>query len=466
MLIQVRQLMSLKFLLLSCAIILTMCVTNIVNPLRDTLIVKIGHSGGVQVVAIIRLLTGIPSALFIIWLINKWKERYLPARLQTNVAIFFISFFFIFALIFPYSSSFQASIETISAWQNSSSRIWHWSIAMFGNWFFVVFYVFGGCWTLANFSIIFWHITCITTSKEETVNFFILLPLIGTIGGILAGILSNYLKPDNTKEYDKWISGQLFVVCCSIIFLIVIYRLLLGEKRKNNIISNKKEKRQSIIKIIKSIYKNKLAFSILKLTFCYYLISALIELIWKEKLKQIYLEPSDYIRMTSIITILANISFVLISIFSLYLLKHRSWIATATITPILMVTTGLIFLIGTYIMNNFENFVTFIIFYFGTASVIFSLASKNSAFNTSKNLAYKKLLKKDQMLMRIAIESLGSRGGEFLASFIIVLCTNFIFPGMEITEPSIIWLLFIVVGLCFIIWIKSIKTINSTLQRK
>ena len=461
MIMKLKRTAFLKFVLLASAILLTTFITDVINPMRDTLIVKVASSGGAQVIAITRLLTGLPSALFVMQVINKWKRKYSIIKIQTNVSIFFFICFFSFAVLFPYSLHLQPSIETVICWQASSSKIWYWFIAMVANWFFVVFYVIGSVWTLINLSIIFWHVACVVTTKKESINFFAPLSLIGAVGGVLAGILSNSLRPDNSIGYNRWVSYQLFVVCSAIIILVVIYRFLIS---KENIVGDVNENKLSTVDSIVSIYKNKLAFNILSITLCYYMTAALIELIWKERFRQIYLDPTDYIVVNSTVTIFTSIFFVLFSIVSFYTIKFKPWIVTAVITPVLMIFTGLIFLVGSTYTSHFALDLQKILFCFGSASVIFGVASKHSTFNTSKNFAYKCLPIEEQISTRITIESLGSRGGELLASLIPVLLTNFLFPSSLMTESNIVSIASVLVALYFIIWMVSLTNIKNRIK--
>ena len=149
-------------------------------------------------------------------------------------------------------------------------------------------------------------------------------------------------------------------------------------------------------------------------------------------------------------------------------LKKFKWQTTALITPILLGTFGLSFMIiseqvnvwGSNMVLNGKMLVSWAIM-IGTIAIWVTKGCKKSVFDTTKNLAYRILPPEDRLTARLATETCGSRMGEVIGNAVPAILTNIIFPGASVISKKVLpcMIIFTVTGL--IIWLFVISKIQK-----
>lgn len=450
-----------------------MFIGGIVAPMRDTLMVKVAICGGAGTTVILKLVAAPLASILLMAVFIKLTKKYSTAQVLTLVVLFFVGFFLLFGtILFPLRNHLQMSEATIKHWQAIFPHA-YWIIACIGNWLLSTFYIMASLWTIAALPLTFWHIANTYTTKDEAKKYFGYLNLLGPAGGLSAGYLSQYLnkKWNSTGSYEQCVMWQLVIAGIVGAFLILTCRLLFTKVIKDNapMASQMKSKeKMGVWNSIKYVITDKKAACVAILAASYYMVMNPVEAAWKDQIKIASSNASEFHAINSKALLWINLIIIVLSLVMTISLNTFKWQTTALITPVLLGTLGLSFMIiseqvnvwGSKTVLDGKALVKWAII-IGTIAVCVTKGCKKSAFDTTKNLAYRILAPEDRLRARLATETCGSRMGEVIGNAVPAILTNIIFPGTSVISKKVLpcMIIFTVTGL--LLWFFVINKIEK-----
>merc|ERR1711862_88002 len=223
----------------------------------------------------------------------------------------FITFFGIFAyVIYPSIEFIHPDISYIAGLQAEYPRF-HYSISIYGNWTYTIFYALSELWGSAMISLLFWQFANEITRTHEAKRFYALFGLLANIALIFSGQTVKYMSDirDNLPEgADAWGTSLIYMMTAVVFagFLVVYinywmetnvlsdpkyYDAAESSKKK----STKKKPKLSVTESFKYLLSSPYIGMIAILVLSYGMSINLIEFVWKKQIKLYYAgDPNAY----------------------------------------------------------------------------------------------------------------------------------------------------------------------------
>jgi AAA family ATP:ADP antiporter len=188
------------------------------------------------------------------------------------------------------------------------------------------------------------------------------------------------------------------------------------------------------------------------LVVCYNLVINLVEIVWKDQLRQLYPSTVEYSRYMNYVTSAVGIIATLTSLFMSQLIARFGWTRTALITPVSMVLTSAGFFAFMFFRHDLAEPVFIltgttplaIAVFFGAAQVCISKACKYSAFDSTKEMTFIPLEHECKLKGKAAIDGVGSRLGKSGGS-VIHQGLLMIFGSVSMSAPYVATILMLVI---------------------
>jgi AAA family ATP:ADP antiporter len=304
-------------------------------------------------------------------------------------------------------------------------------IAMCRNWSFTLFYVICELWGSIVLTVLFWGFANEITKITEARRFYSMMGVIASFAATIAGVIANFLS---NESWEQTLNVLMMAVITSGILAMFIFRWM-----NKNVLNGpdfkefheakriqKTKKRLSIRESFVYLSKSKYLICIAILVVSYNLVINLVEIVWKDQLRQLYSSALDYNRymnnMTSAVGIIATIT----SLFMSTMITHFGWTRTALVTPTIMLITSIGFFAFMLFKNDLAEPVYLltgttplaIAVFFGASQVCMSKACKYSVFDSTKEMAFIPLDYESKLKGKAAIDGVGSRLGKSGGSLI------------------------------------------------
>lgn len=440
----------------------------ILRNLKDTVVVTAKYSGA-EVLPFIKVWVLLPMAILLTYLFTKLSNRYSQERVFYIVISGFLIFYAAFTFIcYPmhdvlHPHQFSNYLETIlpSGFKGL--------IAMFRNWSFTIFYVMCELWGSMVLTVLFWGFANEVTKITEARRFYSMLGLIASISSVIAGLGANSLSVGHSWEYALNILVLTTIIsgCLTMATFWWMNKNVLNDPRFDDIHKTSKDLKEkqklSLRESFTYLSKSKYLLCIAAIVVSYNLVLNLVEIVWKDQLRQQYSSPLDYNfymnSMTAAVGIIASLTALFIS----QLISRFGWTRTALITPVSMLITS----------AGFFGFMLFrydlaepvfaltgttplaIAVFFGAAQVCMSKACKYSVFDSTKEMAFIPLGHECKLKGKSAIDGVGSRfgksGGSFIHQGLLM-----IFATVSSSAPYVAIILFGVI----LVWMSAIRSLG------
>ena len=437
-----------KFLPLS---LIMFCILFNYTLLRDTKDTLVVNSAGAGAITFLKLYCVTPAAILFVLFYAKLTNILKRETVFYAVVIPFLVFFGVFAfIIYPNLHLMHPSQETIQALHHSYPRLSGF-IDIYAYWAFSIFYVLSEIWGSAMISLMFWQFANHIVRMKESKRFYGLFAVVANLALIFSGQVVGFCSGNiqqyfDTKE-EAWTMSLYLMMGTVVLFgllAMVVYRWVhtnvLTDKRYFDPVeqdnkSKKSKDKPSLIESAKLILRSPELGLIATLIMAYGVTINLVEVQWKHQLGLYYAGDKggynwfmgQYSTITGIVTIL----------FGLFagsnILRRVSWFKAAIITPLVIVTGGIIFFC--FIFS--EAFVEFILRNIAAVSaitaatmlgafiVIASKAIKYILFDSTKEMAYIPLDDELKTKGKAAVDVIGGRagkaGGAFTQSTLLIL---------------------------------------------
>lgn len=453
---------------------------SILRNMKDSIVVT---ASGATVLPFIKVWMILPCAILITVIFTKLSNR----LSQERVFYIFISTFLIFFTLFAYVLYPLRDMLHPYGLANYFETIlplgFHGFIEMCCNWTFTLFYVMCELWGSLVMTVLFWGFANEITRIHEARRFYSVLSIFSNIAAICAGQAANYFADKNSIFYklfsftssDDWersMMSLIFIVVVSGIITMYTFRWM-----NKNVLTDqsfdelhqtkrdlKKKGRLSIKDSFSYLSNSKYLTCIAFIVLGYNLTINLAEVVYKERLRELYPLTSDYNVFLNNVTTSVGVVSTIMAIFMAKIISRFGWTRTALITPVIMLVTVVGFFsflifqdsLGAFAMALTGLSPLVISVYFGAAQNCFSKAMKYSVFDATKEMTFIPLDHEVKLKGKAAIDGVGSRlgksGGSFLQQGLIV-----IFGSLT---ASASYVAFIIIA-AIVGWVYAVKALGK-----
>lgn len=224
------------------------------------------------------------------------------------------------------------------------------------------------------------------------------------------------------------------------------------------------KKKQSLRESFSYLSQSKYLICIAIIVIGYNLVINLVEIIWKDQLRQLYPAKGDYLRYISYLLCIQGLVSVATAICMAWIIKRFGWTWTALITPVIMTITSAGFFSFLFLKDQLAGFALAltgmsplaIAVFFGSAQNCLSKAAKYSVFDATKEMAYIPLSHDSKLKGKAAIDGVGSRlgksGGSLIHTGLLM-----VFETLTKSSPYIAGIL----GTMIFFWIGATKSLGK-----
>jgi len=447
---------------------------TVLRDTKDTLIVT--SSAGAEAIPFIKFWGVVPGAVIFMLVYSKLSNILSKESLfYVTLAPFLIFFALFVTVLYPnrdvlHLNTLADNLKEILP-QGLSGLI-----ESIRNWTYSLFYILAELWGSVALSLLFWGFANDTTKISEAKRFYALFGIGANIALLVSGPtimrVSNIRKslPAGVDAWQVSLNYLMTFVVLAGLAIIAIYwwinRKVLTDSRFYDPAEAKKKKEKPKMSLGESfayLARSKYILCIAALVLCYGLCINIVEVTWKGLLKLQYPNPNDYstfMGMFSTITGLTTLFMILVVSANA---MRRGWGFAASLTPIVLLLTGVAFFAFVLFQDSLGGFITalgttplWLAVLFGAAQNILSKASKYSLFDPTKETAYIPLDPESKVKGKAAIDVVGARlgksGGSLLQQGLLV-----VFGTLSAITPYIAAILFVFIGL----WIMAVRSLNK-----
>lgn len=351
-------------------------------------------------------------------------------------------------------------------------------IGAIDKWTFSMFYVMAELWGSAVVSLLFWGFANEITRTSEAKRFYSLFGFGGNSALVFSGLFitwaANLQVPAGVDRSQVSLNYMMAIVVLSGLLIIATYywmnRNILTDSRFYEAPATPKKKKskpklslgESFSFLAKSTYIRCIAI----LVIAYGIGINLVEVTWKGQLKQQYPDINDYYAFMGLFSSVVGITTMAMLFVGGFVIRRFGWLTGALSTPVMLLATGLAFLLFTIFSESFIPFASILgttplmmAVLFGAAQNIVSKSTKYSLFDPTKEMAYIPLDQESKVKGKAAIDVVGARlgksGGALLNMGLILA-----FGSLDAITPYLTILLVVVMGA----WILSAKVLGGLLS--
>jgi len=423
---------------------------NILRSYKDTIIVTASNSGA-EALPFVKVWAVLPSAIFMTFLFTRLANRFDREKVFYFVMSIFLGFFFLYTFALYPAREFLHPNALADKLQSVLPEGFKGLIAIFRNWTFTLFYVLSELWSTTVFSVLFWGFTNEVTSVREAKRYYGILGTGGNIAGLFAGctavLFSNNLNlswiPYGTTPWDRSIFLLTIALLTNGLLTLAIFRWLNvrvlrpAEKSAPRLHQPHTKPKMSVRQNFLYILRSKYLICIAVIVVAYNLAMNLVEIAWKNKMRELLPNPTDYNSyMGQVMMVMGLIATVAGILTTSNVIRKFSWTACAMITPIIVGVTGALFFALVLLQEwNAPWFASV----FGLSPLMLSVtlgsfqnclsrAAKYTVFDATKEISFIPLNNHSKLKGKAAIDGIGSRigksGGSLVYQGLIIVCSS------------------------------------------
>jgi len=457
---------------------------SILRTLKDVVVVTAASSGG-EVIPFIKVWAMLPMAVLSAFIFTRLVSRFSQEKVYYIMVSGFLIFFALFGfVIYPLSDSLQMNsfanfLETLLP---AGSRG---LIAMLRNWSLTLFYVMCELWGSMVMTVLFWGFANEITKVQDARRFYSLFAVVSNSSTIIAGLSGRYFSKVSYNPYlpfgnDAWEQTIMmvisFVILAGVGVMVTFWWLnkkVLNKPQYADLHANRKapaiKKKQSMRESFRYLLSSKYLIYIAVIVVSYNLVINIVEVVWKDQLKELYPNKDDYFSYLSSVMVVLGIFSASTAFFVGKIISRVGWTKTALITPTLMLVTSVGFfgfmficrLSGDASMHILGFTPLAIAVFFGSMQNCLSKTAKYSVFDATKEMAFIPLDHDAKLKGKAAIDGVGSRVGKSGGSFI-HQGMLMVFASLSASAPYVCLILF---GVIFV-WISSAKLLGVEFSMK
>lgn len=455
---------------------------TVLKNLKDTLIITAKNSGA-EVLPFIKVWAILPGAILSTILFTYLSNRFSRNTVFYIVVSSFLLVFFLFTfVVYPIYPSFRAD-ELAEFLRSILPLGFKGFIAMIQNWPLTLFYVFSELWGTIVLTVLFWGLANAITRLSEATRFYSTLNIGSNLAAIVAGQIAAFLSssafnPDFAFGINGWeqtLAKLTIVVLFSGAGILLTFYWMTKHVLNNEEyiptepLKTKKQKKLTFRESISCIASSKYLLSITVIVISYNLVIHMVEVLWKDRLHQLYPDPSAYNIYINNLTSIQGIISTTAAVIMIAIIHKLGWTKTALITPIVLLTTTVAFFACLLADSSLSPYVSVILsttplslaVFLGSMQNCFSKAAKYSLFDVTKEMAFIPLDPDQKLKGKTAIDGIGSRlgksGGSMIHQGLMIL-----FFSLSNSTPYVAAILVAVI----VCWILAVKTLGKQFEKK
>lgn len=460
-----------KFLPMAGIFFLIAFISNALRSYKDTFIMTASQSGA-EAIPFIKVWAVLPAAFLMTYLFTRLANRFDRETVFYMIMSIFLGFFFLFGFVLYPAQEFLHPHALADQLQNWLPDGFKGLIALLRNWTFTLFYVMADLWSSAIFAVLFWGFANEVTSVGEAKRYYGIFAAGGNLATILSGQAAVFFStraffswiPYGSTPWDQSILFMTLAVLVAGIAAMSLFRWLncrvirIEELPKANAPAPEKIK-MSLRENFLYLAKSKYLICIALIVVAYNLAINLVEIVWKNQIKALYPNPSDYnIYMGEVMTIMAILATIAGLLTTGNLIRRYSWTSCALITPAIVGATGLIFfsfvLFGSSIWFGLAPLAMSV--FLGAIQNCLSRAAKYTVFDATKEISFIPLSAQCKLKGKAAIDGVGSRLGKSGGS-VIHQGLLLIFSTVSSSSPYVAAIFLAIIG----IWWVAVKSLGK-----
>ena len=459
---------------------------SVLKAAKDALVITAPGSGA-EAIPFIKVWVILPAALLVTYLFTRLFNRFSQEKVFYIMIGSFLSFFLLFALVLYPLRDFIHPTATADRFQASLPLGFSGLISIFRNWSYTLFYVMSELWGTAIMSVLFWGFSNEITSVGEAKRYYGILLVGANIATICSGHITIFLSEQafdlsHVFGADRW--GQsLGLVTCAVavaglltmgIFRWYHKKVMNQDDNLKQIQTERMQKKKSMKlgmrKNFAYLAKSKYLICIAILVVAFNVAINMVEIVWKDQIKQLYPNPNDFNAYMGKVLISIGWASTFVGLFLCSnLIRRLGWTFSALITPVALLATGVFFFGFTLFKNNpsLVSWTAALSFtplalgvLFGTIQNVFSRACKYTLFDATKEIAFIPLNPESKLKGKAAIDGVGSRlgksGGSLVHGALLML-----FGSVSLSTPYVGLILLVVV----MVWIGAAQSLGRQFNR-
>lgn len=473
-----------KFLPMMFMMVLICFNYSVLRNLKDSILIT---SAGAEIIPFIKMCV-LPMAVLLTVIFTKLSNRFSQERVFYIMMGLFLGYYALFGFVlYPLHETIHphATAKHLSSLYPNAK----WVIALFENWSFTLFYAMAELWSVIILQVIFWGFANEVTRVHEARRFYSIFSIGSNIAAAVAGLSAilfisweSSLGLDTSlllghEAIQEAIWQQKLTWIIGLIILCGVAVLLLFSWMNKNVLTDaafaelhqikrqaKSKAKQSLRESFNYLKNSKYLLCIAVLVISYNLSMSLVEIVWKDQLRQLYPAKADYMRFVSYLTLYQGTVSTITAFFMSHIISRFGWTFTALITPITMMFTSIAFFSFLFFRESLGPLVTTVFgitplaiaVYIGFAQNCFSKAAKYSVFDATKEMTFIPLEHEIKLKGKAAIDGVGSRLGKSGGS---VIHTGLLmaFHQLSASSPYVAGvLLFVIFG-----WIVAVKSLGK-----
>jgi AAA family ATP:ADP antiporter len=447
---------------------------TVLRNLKDALVLTAKHSGS-EVIPAIKLYVMFPAAILGVLLYTKLSQHYSQERVFYLIVSGFFLFFGLFAFVIYPNVEYLHPVDSVVFLQEHLPTGFKGIIAMYGNWTFTLFYLFAELWACLVLNVLFWGFANQVMSLGEAMRFYSIFHIGSNIGTCVASLVSisvtNWIHKSHgvvqvQDEFGQLLTYLLPIVVFSCIAIMMMFRWINSHVSLDPWVHQapKRKKKHSLRESFAYLTQSKYLLCIAVMVISYNLFTNCVEVIWKDRLRELYPNTIDLNNYLNVISLLTGTLSVGMALIMPWVIKKKGWCFTAMITPIvtLLTSAGFFFFlinqdtlaypIATLIGGTSLGIVVF----FGGLHNTLTKAGKYSVFDVTKEMSFIPLDHEVKQNGKAVIDGVGSRLGKSGASLVQNILLLF-YSSLISCVPIIAAVLFIVI----IAWFMAVRSLNK-----
>lgn len=452
---------------------------SIVRNVKDALVVT---ASGAKVIPFIKVWVMLPSAVLLTLLYTQLCNRFSQEKVFYIIISLFLGGFALFAYVL-YPNRVELMPTVSDAFLQSLPEGMGGLVDMYRNWPLTVFYVMSELWGSMVLSVLFWGFANEVTKLHEAKRFYAVFPMWLNVATITASQVSNWVSWSNSESslsssaaWDATLSSLVLLLLISGVGSMVAFwwtnRYILTGHEYDDLhysatevktIEKKKRKSMSFRESFSYVSNSKYLVCIATIVVAYNLVINLVEVVWKDQLRNLYPDPTTYNTYMNHVMAATAIISTLMALMIAKILDRFGWTVTALITPIVMLGSSAGFFFFLFFNQSFgDAFFAFagasplaLAVFFGAVQNCMSKASKYSVFDATKEMAYIPLSHESKLKGKAAIDGIGSRFGKSGGS-LIHQSLLMIFVTINASAPYVAAILLAAI----IFWIFAVKSLG------
>jgi AAA family ATP:ADP antiporter len=321
--------------------------------------------------------------------------------------------------------------------------------------------------------LLFWQFANQITKTEEAKRFYSMFGLLGNLGLVMTSLALYLFLDRQIIDLELKFLPVLTLVILSSVLVMIIYRWINANVLTDPKLYSPEEKKvkKSKVKLsvgesFKLIFSSKYLGLIAILVLAYGISMVLVESVWKDRVGQLYPSAQDYTVYMGKFQLYQGVGAILGMILGNNILRLTSWKFAASLTPLMILLTGIGFfgfIVFDDIIINYLDVLAFttplaIAVTIGMLQNVLSKSAKYSLFDSTKEMSYIPLDNELKTKGKAAVDVVGGRLGKS-GGGIIVSTLFIIFPNLSFAEATP-YLAAIFFGIV-LLWLYSVRALSK-----